>query len=563
MAISEKHAGKNLLLVQIVNRNLGDAVIADNTDYLLRQIGKKTKKQDFTVLRYDITSEDLLPIASADAVIFAGGGLLKFRQEHFDEAVIQVLEAAERYRVPVFFNAVGVEGYDEENPRCSALEQALHLSCVKGISCRDDIVTLRQDYLPDTSIPLYEVPDVAVLSGKAYRHLPSVDSRNRDSRNQDSRNQASRLNYPVSRSGRPLIGLGITREDLFSDYGTENITKELQLAFWKELAQLLWDNQFDICIFTNGLPTDEAFAEEVFRELPFGRKAPAPVEPWQLVQAVRSFDGMVAGRMHSNIVAFSYGIPSIGLLWNDKLSFWGKKIGHPERMISPSNMQAEFVFAALQKALKEGVFPLSAEETDTLQYALSEFLEKEVFAADSAMASTDVSVDVSAAESIHYQSCLVAKSLGGKAERYTGLNTPESISESFKEGFRFLETEVRLSADGTLVCVDGWNQKTTLRLGLSPSGDTSAPQEALSKEAFLQCSYYGLYPTATLREVVKKFRKKLFFPAYADAKLILDIGKPETGEAQDLFFRRLWESFQMDHGGPFLSSRHIMVLLRR
>ena len=47
-----------ILLIQIVNRNLGDQVIADNTQYLVRQALPRLSCQHYVLQHYDIQSED-------------------------------------------------------------------------------------------------------------------------------------------------------------------------------------------------------------------------------------------------------------------------------------------------------------------------------------------------------------------------------------------------------------------------------------------------------------------------------------------------------------------------
>ena len=65
-----------ILLVQIVNRNLGDAVIAENAAYLVRQALPRLGRQHYVIQNYDIQSEDYELAAACDLMIFDGGGLI-------------------------------------------------------------------------------------------------------------------------------------------------------------------------------------------------------------------------------------------------------------------------------------------------------------------------------------------------------------------------------------------------------------------------------------------------------------------------------------------------------
>ena len=522
-----------VLLVQIVNRNLGDAVIADNAAFLIQKaLSRRLRKQTRT-LKYNIQSGDRLPLTAADAIIFAGGGLIKFRQEHFYENVIHILEEADTLQIPVFLNAVGVEGYDEEDERCQRLKAALQLACVKGITCRDDIDTLQKDYLPESTIPISAVPDVAVFSKSVY---------------------AGQLQKKPTRQ-QPLIGLGITREQLFSDYGNEEINKDYLLQFWKDVTQLLEEKGYAWRVFTNGLNKDEVFATKVLDFIGHGERIPAPAEPWQLAQTIQQFDGIIAGRMHTHILAFTLGVPSVGFIWNEKVRFWSSRVGTPERFVSPEELQAEAVVSRLEAALAEGVTPLSEESKNSLISPLHNFLE------DAFRLQQPKAASASPETASFAREHMVALGLGSALLQYDRLNSPEALQNSLQRGFRYVHVDVRLDADNTLVCVNGWNQSTYRRLGLPLPEEGPCPP--LSAQEFLQQHYYGLYPTATLADVLRRFRKLLLFPAYADARLILDIGSPETGARQELFFQKLWEAFQVSHGGPFMTSQHIMIRLRR
>lgn len=522
-----------VLLVQIVNRNLGDAVIADNAAFLIQKALSTRLRKQTQILKYNIQSGDRLPLTAADAIVFAGGGLIKFRQEHFYEDVIRILEEANALQIPVFLNAVGVEGYDEEDERCQRLKVALQLPCVKGITCRDDIETLQKDYLPESTIPISSVPDVAVLSKAVY---------------------AGQLQKKPKRQ-QPLIGLGITRERLFSDYGNEEINKDYLLQFWKEVTELLEEKGYAWRVFTNGLDRDEVFATKVLDFIGHGERIPAPAEPWQLVQNIQQFDGIIAGRMHTHILAFALGVPGVGFVWNDKVRFWSNRIGTPERFVEPEDLQAETVVSRLEAALADGVTPLPEEKKNSLVSPLHNFLE------DAFRLQQPKAASVSPETASFAREHMVALGLGSTRRQYDRLNSPEALQNSLQRGFRYVHVDVRLDADNTLVCVNGWNRNTYRRLGLPLPEEGPCPP--LSAQEFLQQHYYGLYPTATLADVLRCFRKLLLFPAYADARLILDIGSPETGARQELFFQKLWEAFQVSHGGPFMTSQHIMIRLRR
>ena len=191
-----------ILMVQTMNMNLGDTVLADNDCFLMK---KAMGKRPCDLLRYSISSRDFSQVKYVDAVVFAGG-IIKCTNENFWQYMPEIINEADRHNVPVFMSAIGVEKFYPEDERSVALKNALNLPCVKGISVRDDIETLKRDYIENKNIKLYSVYDPAVWGTDTYKKHLRIDT-NREE----------------------LVGLGITREKLFSDYGNPQIDREFQL----------------------------------------------------------------------------------------------------------------------------------------------------------------------------------------------------------------------------------------------------------------------------------------------------------------------------------------------
>lgn len=81
-----------------------------------------------------------------------------------------------------------------------------------------------------------------------------------------------------------------------------------------------------------------------------------PEKPEQLVKQIASFKAVIAGRFHANIIATSLGIPSVALVWNEKMRAFSELIGCPERYVgSPETLQnpAEII-RILETAMAEG-----------------------------------------------------------------------------------------------------------------------------------------------------------------------------------------------------------------
>ena len=267
------------------------------------------------------------------AVIFAGGGIVKYKYQQFHIYIDEFTKRAERLHVPVLMNAVGVEGYDAENPDCMLLKNALNRDCVKYISTRDDIETLAGKYCENHQVTAQVADPVCSLSFiKPVREKP----------------QAGRV-----------IGLGVVRSGLFVDNDVD-FPKEKMLAFWTELVREIESRGMQCRIFSNGTIDDTIFQNDLAKYMGLSEEEKKtlmyerPTSVKQLVRYITGFDAVITGRLHASIIAYSYAVPSVGLVWNDKQRMFGRITGHPERFIEPEDFNAKAVIEAVMQAMKTG-----------------------------------------------------------------------------------------------------------------------------------------------------------------------------------------------------------------
>ena len=125
-------------------------------------------------------------------------------------------------------------------------------------------------------------------------------------------------------------------------------------AFWKELYEELNRRGYETELFTNGHYDDEAFMDRLVRDygIPY-RKAKFNInKPEDLITRLSGYDGIVACRLHPNILAAAYGIPAVGLLWNMKVRGFYDAIGMGERVITADQMSAAYVADRLEEVMK-------------------------------------------------------------------------------------------------------------------------------------------------------------------------------------------------------------------
>lgn len=331
----QQHPEVKVLLSGLMqSSNLGDGVISDCVRYLLRKAAKEQKIKNIKITTKDVRKQkskaDLASVRNSDMVIFPGGGMIKYKVENLPVAMERVMSRAEHYGIPVYFNAVGVEGFDETDDNCKLLCDMLSRYCVKGITSRDYADFLNTHYLSGKKAE--RVSDPAVWAGEVYDIKKDSDSE--------------------------IVGLGIGRPGLFTDYGID-FSEEKQLVLWKNIIDILESKGMKWKLFTNGLPQDEEFLQKV---LSFVGKSENCGEyvlkraetPKELAENIAKFKGIIALRMHANIIAFALDIPCVGLVWNDKMSYFGGSIGVPHRFITHDKLSGEYITDTFFDALDKG-----------------------------------------------------------------------------------------------------------------------------------------------------------------------------------------------------------------
>ena len=89
-------------------------------------------------------------------------------------------------------------------------------------------------------------------------------------------------------------------------------------------------------LFTNGDISDERVVDKLLIELGISyRKSelvlPRAIDAESLIFNITSFKKIISFRLHSHIIAASFGIPSYGFVWDSKVRDFFVKLGIPEQ----------------------------------------------------------------------------------------------------------------------------------------------------------------------------------------------------------------------------------------
>lgn len=376
---------KNILLFGMkYDTNLGDAVIAKCTLYLVRRALKELELNDVSITEVDMTGRKpknsnvilnkeknvpsrqiktlknilkRLPLYSiawmirsyitekrainkirmrakcvcndsisnnTKCIIFAGGGLIKYKTQELWAIVDIVTKYADDNNIPVMFNATGVEGFDKHNKKCKILKKALNRNCVKVITTRDDLHTLRSNYIHNNCITEH-VADPACWSSIVWNEKKEASSN--------------------------VIGLGIGRYGLFSDNGVE-FNKHEQITFWHDVIRQLNQAHIEWKLFCNGLEADYDFLLEIAEILNITKEniLERPRSADEIVDQITKFKGIIAYRLHAAIIAYSFGIPCVEPIWNDKQRIFGESINRAFCFVDCSDINGSMILDKLKQA---------------------------------------------------------------------------------------------------------------------------------------------------------------------------------------------------------------------
>jgi len=355
---------KKITLLGLYNEtNLGDLVIADCTEYLYKQLLDNVQIQKVNLapkiqifffervfLKLQLFPKECFIITKnkyrqyyeknidkiSQLIVVVGGGILKFKYQNFAQQLVALVECAETFNIPVVMNSVGVEGFDKKHTgECiwlnKIINKAINKTINKAITTRDDIELLENKWLKNNST-IYRklVADPAVWVSDVYKIEKNVNSQ--------------------------IIGIGLIRGKIFKANEIEYSEEEL-IRLYTNIIRELEHKKLSYKLFINGLDLDYDFAVKVCQYIQkedLIKEILVPKSAKELVNIISGFKGVIAARLHACIISYSLKIPVIGLVWNDKLSFFGRQIGYPERFIETNDFDAKLIVDRMENALQEG-----------------------------------------------------------------------------------------------------------------------------------------------------------------------------------------------------------------
>lgn len=265
-----------------------------------------------------------------DLIIIAGGGLLEYSYNEYQESLNLITLYAEKHSIPVIVNAIGRAGkFDRNDYRCQVLMETFQRNCVKYVSARDSRESVQECVGKRLNVKL--LADAAFCVSEAYNISAN--------------------------SEKKLIGIGLLRETGPLSYTKNGYNKTKWIDLFCDIVKELSNRGYQWEFFTNGFESDYRFGLQLVSKLgiPKEKLVERPVDETVLLKTISKYSGLITCRMHSSIAAFSLGIPSIILSWNDKVDKYMDIAGYPQRAVKQDNFNSKYIVNLLEQALKEGI----------------------------------------------------------------------------------------------------------------------------------------------------------------------------------------------------------------
>lgn len=310
-------------------------------------------RYEYTMWKLRLKRYYMRTLKNVDAIVFAGGGFLKFRTQGLNYYVEMVVDIALKYQIPVMMNGVGIEGYDETDIRCQKLKKAINTGIIKSITTRDDIDTLKGNYIVNPEIKIDRVGDPALWTPECYDVVCDEE--------------------------RNVFGINIIRGNIFKDYGN-NVSAEDVSIFYKNLINELNSRNLDWVLFSNGMPGDQKFGENILRDLGIDsgeRLLSAPKTSMELLNMIKTFKCIFGARLHACITAYSMDVQVVGFIWNEKTRMFSEIIDKRNNFFEEYEMDAKKIADRMVAASEETYDKKIREENKrlTVQY-LEDFLSR-------------------------------------------------------------------------------------------------------------------------------------------------------------------------------------------
>jgi polysaccharide pyruvyl transferase WcaK-like protein len=252
-------------------------------------------------------------------VIFPGGALF---QGYFEKCISAVVQECQKNNISVYFNACG---YGPNTTRSrNNFRRTLLQPCIKQITTRDNISELVYNNV-------LVVPDVAVLAYKYY-------------------------NFIDHEKESETVGINIISPVYYQHKHHDIIDHEMFTKIMLDIIKKIAEN-YKVVLFTNGDILDYGYAYSLYDAASGNRNIVLSEHPgngFKLIKNIQTFSIVIGFRLHSLITAYSFNIPNVGIIWDNKVAYWEQMIKN-RHIYQIARFPVDDILSICDSVIKNGI----------------------------------------------------------------------------------------------------------------------------------------------------------------------------------------------------------------
>lgn len=283
-------------------------------------------------------------LKGADLAVVGGGMLFSDASLNFPLKIARVCKLLAEENTPTAVYGVGASR-NWSNPG-KAMFQKVFETDLRLVALRDE--TSRRAWAAQTPVASLEpslVLDPGLLARDCYG--PVIEATDR-------------------------IGICVTDPGLLGHHADREIEGGARgaVAFYTDLINALIENGHKVTLFTNGAEEDAAAMAQVaadpsmewHKNIGALSVAPTAQTPKELAHIIGAMKGIIAHRLHACIVAYSYGLPIVGMGWDQKLHSFFALVEAQDHFTDDPEVSGEALAGLMDDAIAHPSSPEDQEE---------------------------------------------------------------------------------------------------------------------------------------------------------------------------------------------------------
>lgn len=272
-------------------------------------------------------------VKDSDLVVIGGGQIFLDNELNFPVKLRALTKILDKYHINRAFVCCGVSSKMSIIGRY-IFRQLVNKPSVLGLIVRDmNSITNAKSVLSYPSP--YFLTDPAIISSDLY-----------------SKNTSLFKDFQGVTIGVNVMDF-ITLEKCYKN----EISRDVILDVWVKFINKLLNSGYRVVLHTNGSAEDNNSLQILSERLDLNKNIliMMPKNPSELATIISNLDALVAYRLHANILAYSLSVPSVGVVWDDKVSEFASITERSNFFIGKNQINSDYFYEVLQNALSSPI----------------------------------------------------------------------------------------------------------------------------------------------------------------------------------------------------------------